>query len=93
MSVAALALKVNGLSAALLALTIAIYVPLYTMVLKRWTPLNIVIGGAAGALPPVIGWAAATNSLVGGPDRDVPHHLLMDAAPFLGAGALPQRRL
>ena len=66
-SVAALAVKVNGLSAALLALTIAIYVPLYTMVLKRWTPLNIVIGGAAGALPPVIGWAAATNSLSAGP--------------------------
>jgi hypothetical protein len=37
------------------------------MVLKRWTPLNIVIGGAAGALPPVIGWAAATNSLAAGP--------------------------
>jgi protoheme IX farnesyltransferase len=66
-SVAALALKVNALSAALLALTIAIYVPLYTMVLKRWTSLNIVIGGAAGALPPVIGWAAATNSLAAGP--------------------------
>src|SRR6516165_7201181 len=61
-SVAALAINVNWLSAALLALTIAIYVPLYTMVLKRWTPLNIVIGGAAGALPPVIGWAAATDS-------------------------------
>ena len=66
-SVAALALKVNALAAALLALTIAIYVPLYTMVLKRWTSLNIVIGGAAGALPPVIGWAAATNSLAAGP--------------------------
>jgi protoheme IX farnesyltransferase len=66
-SVAALAINVNWLSAALLALTIAIYVPLYTMVLKRWTPLNIVIGGAAGALPPVIGWAAATNSLGAGP--------------------------
>jgi protoheme IX farnesyltransferase len=37
--------------------------PLYTMVLKRTTPLNIVIGGAAGALPPVIGWAAATDSV------------------------------
>ena len=62
-SVAALGLQVNWLAAALLALTIVIYIPLYTMVLKRWTPLNIVIGGAAGALPPVIGWAAATNSL------------------------------
>ena len=66
-SVAALAIKVNGLSAALLALTIAIYIPLYTMVLKRSTPLNIVIGGAAGALPPVIGWAAAANSVSAGP--------------------------
>ena len=51
------------LASSLLALTIAIYVPLYTMVLKRRTPLNIVIGGAAGALPPVIGWAAATGTL------------------------------
>ena len=66
-SVAALAIKANGLAAALLALTIAIYVPLYTMVLKRSTPLNIVIGGAAGALPPVIGWAAATSSVSAGP--------------------------
>src|ERR1700722_2387351 len=66
-SVAALALKVNGLAAALLALTIAIYVPLYTMVLKRSTPMNIVIGGAAGALPPVIGWAAAMDSVSAGP--------------------------
>ena len=66
-SVAGLAIRVNGLAAALLTLTIAIYVPLYTMVLKRLTPLNIVIGGAAGALPPVIGWAAATNSLSAGP--------------------------
>src|SRR5580692_84525 len=66
-SVAALAIKVNVLAAALLAVTIAIYIPLYTMVLKRSTPLNIVIGGAAGALPPVIGWAAATNSVSAGP--------------------------
>ena len=66
-SVAALGISVNWLSAALLALTIAIYVPLYTMVLKRSTPLNIVIGGAAGALPPVIGWAAAANSVAAGP--------------------------
>ncbi len=66
-SVAALGMQVNWLASALLALTIAIYIPLYTMVLKRWTPQNIVIGGAAGALPPVIGWAAATNSLSVGP--------------------------
>jgi heme o synthase len=66
-SIAALAIEVNWLSAALLALTIAIYIPLYTVVLKRRTPLNIVIGGAAGALPPVIGWAAATNTVSAGP--------------------------
>jgi protoheme IX farnesyltransferase len=66
-SVAGLALKVNWLSAAFLALTIAIYIPLYTMVLKRWTPLNIVIGGAAGALPPVIGWAGAADSVTAAP--------------------------
>ncbi len=66
-SVVALAMQTNGLAAALLALTIAIYIPLYTMVLKRRTPLNIVIGGAAGALPPVIGWAAATGTLSVGP--------------------------
>ncbi len=66
-SVAALAIKVNVLAAALLVLTIAIYIPLYTMVLKRSTPMNIVIGGAAGALPPLIGWAAAVNSVSAGP--------------------------
>ncbi len=65
-SIAALGLQVNWLAAALLGLTIAIYIPLYTMVLKRSTPQNIVIGGAAGALPPVIGWAAATGTLSAG---------------------------
>src|SRR6185436_13450281 len=50
-------------SAALLALTIAFYVFVYTMWLKRATPQNIVIGGAAGAVPPMIGWAAATDSV------------------------------
>ncbi len=60
-SVAALGLRVNWLAAGLLALTIAIYIPLYTIWLKRRTPLNIVIGGAAGALPPMIGWAAAAG--------------------------------
>ena len=66
-SVAALGTEVNWLAGGLLALTIAIYIPLYTVALKRRTPLNIVIGGAAGALPPAIGWAAATNSLSAGP--------------------------
>ncbi len=53
----------NFLSAMLLFITIAFYVFVYTIWLKRKTPQNIVIGGASGALPPVIGWTIATNSL------------------------------
>ncbi len=63
LSVVSLGLLVNLAAAAFLALTIAIYVPLYTMFLKRRTAQNIVIGGAAGALPPVIGWAAVTGGV------------------------------
>ena len=62
-SVVMLGLMINVLAAGLLAFTIAFYVVIYTMWLKRWTPQNIVIGGAAGAFPPMIGWAAATNSI------------------------------
>jgi protoheme IX farnesyltransferase len=62
-SVVCLGLLVNALSAALLAATIAFYVFIYTMWLKRTTPQNIVIGGAAGAIPPMIGWAAATGRI------------------------------
>jgi len=62
-SVVVLGLLVNVIAAALLAVTIAFYVGVYTMWLKRRTPQNIVIGGAAGALPPVVGWVAATGSL------------------------------
>ena len=53
----------NFLSALLLFITIAFYVFVYTIWLKRKTPQNIVIGGASGALPPVIGWTIATNTL------------------------------
>tara|TARA_B100001250_G_scaffold388097_1_gene386076 strand:- start:738 stop:1652 length:915 start_codon:yes stop_codon:yes gene_type:complete len=53
----------NFLSSLLLFITIAFYVFVYTIWLKRKTPQNIVIGGASGALPPVIGWTIATNSL------------------------------
>jgi protoheme IX farnesyltransferase len=60
-AVAALALVTNLAAAALLACTILFYVVVYTAWLKRTTRQNIVIGGAAGALPPVIGWAAATG--------------------------------
>jgi protoheme IX farnesyltransferase len=63
LSVMTLGVFVNWLSAALLAFTIFFYTVVYTMWLKRSTPQNIVIGGAAGALPPVIGWAAATGTV------------------------------
>ncbi len=62
-SVLTLGLATNWFAAALLAGTILFYVVIYTMWLKRWTAQNIVIGGAAGALPPVIGWAAGTGSI------------------------------
>ena len=62
-SVICMGLMLNWLAAGLLALTIAFYVFVYTMWLKRWTPQNIVIGGAAGAVPPMIGWAAATGTV------------------------------
>ncbi len=56
-------LTVNAIAASLLALTIGFYVFVYTMWLKRRTPQNIVIGGAAGAFPPMIGWAAVTGDV------------------------------
>ena len=62
-SVSVMALAVNWTAAALLALTIAFYVFVYTIWLKRRTPQNIVIGGAAGAFPPMIGWAAVTGDV------------------------------
>src|SRR5262249_48215828 len=62
-SVVLLGLLINIAAAALLAVTIAFYVLVYTAWLKRSSVHNIVIGGAAGAFPPVIGWAAATGSL------------------------------
>ena len=62
-SVALLYYSSNFMSASLLLLTICFYFFVYTVWLKRRTPQNIVIGGAAGALPPVIGWTIATGSL------------------------------
>jgi heme o synthase len=62
-SVLLMGLAVNWVAAGLLALTIGFYVVVYTIWLKRRTPHNIVIGGAAGAFPPLIGWAAATGDL------------------------------
>lgn len=62
-SVIVMGLFVNLVAAALLAATIGFYAIIYTVWLKRRTPQNIVIGGAAGALPPVIGWAAVTGGV------------------------------
>ncbi|MCC5988524.1 MAG: protoheme IX farnesyltransferase [Pararhodobacter sp.] len=60
-SVPMLGLAANWMAAGLLAFTIFFYAVIYTMWLKRWTPHNIVIGGAAGAFPPMIGWVVATG--------------------------------
>ncbi|HQT64087.1 MAG: protoheme IX farnesyltransferase [Acidocella sp. 20-57-95] len=62
-SVLVMWLAANFVAATVLAISIAFYVFVYTIWLKRRTPQNIVIGGAAGAFPPVIGWAAATGSI------------------------------
>ena len=62
-SVIVMGVTINLVAAAVLALSIGFYVFVYTMWLKRRTPQNIVIGGAAGAFPPVIGWAAVTGSV------------------------------
>jgi protoheme IX farnesyltransferase len=62
-SVFCLGVLVNWTASGLLAMTIAFYIVIYTMWLKRRTPQNIVIGGAAGAFPPMIGWAAATGTV------------------------------
>jgi len=75
-SVLLMLLAANVLAAVLLAVSILFYVFIYTIWLKRRTPQNIVIGGAAGAFPPVIGWAAVTGSVAALP-------LLMFAIVFL----------
>ena len=62
-AVVVMGLSVNLVAAELMALTIVFYVFVYTIWLKRRTPQNIVIGGAAGAFPPMIGWAAATGEI------------------------------
>jgi protoheme IX farnesyltransferase len=62
-AVLVMGLAANWVAAELLALTIGFYVFVYTIWLKRRTPQNIVIGGAAGAFPPIIGWAAATGDI------------------------------
>ncbi len=63
LSVMMLGLVANWFAAGFLAFTIFFYAVIYTIWLKRWTPQNIVIGGAAGAFPPMIGWACATGGI------------------------------
>jgi protoheme IX farnesyltransferase len=63
MAVMVMGLALNWVAAALLAATVAFYILVYTVWLKRRTPQNIVIGGAAGAFPPMIGWAAVTGAV------------------------------
>ncbi len=88
-----LALTVNLLSAVLAMAGLLGYVFVYTMWLKPLTPQNIVIGGAAGAVPPLVGWAAATGSLTLDCALSLRDRLHVDAAPLLGALAPDQGRL
>ncbi len=84
---------VNHLTALLTFASLIGYAVVYTLWLKRATPQNIVIGGAAGAAPPVLGWAAVTNTVARACAAAVPDHLRLDAAAFLGAGHRAPRRL
>ena len=85
-----LACTVNVLTAALALVGNAFYVVVYTRWLKRTTPQNIVIGGAAGAVPPLVGWAAATGSLSLAALAALRDRLRLDAAALLGARAADQ---
>ena len=84
---------VNPLTMWLTLATFVGYAVVYTVMLKPLTPQNIVIGGASGAMPPVLGWAAMTGRVVAGGAAAVPHHLRLDAAALLGARAVPHGRL
>ena len=93
LSFTVLAGAVNVLTAVLALVGNLFYVLVYTGWLKRSTPQNIVIGGAAGAVPPLVGWAAATGSLALPALGALPHRLPLDAAALLGARAAHQARL
>ena len=88
-----LASLVNVLTAVLALVGGLFYVLVYTRWLKRTTPQNIVIGGAAGAVPPLVGWAAATGNLTLPALFLFADRLLLDAAALLGARAADQARL
>ena len=93
LSFALLASAVNVLTAVLALVGNLFYVVVYTRWLKRSTPQNIVIGGAAGAVPPLVGYAAATGSLGAAGALALPHRLPVDAAALLGACADDQERV
>ena len=76
---------VNPLTAVLTFCSLIGYAVVYTVWLKHATPQNIVIGGAAGAAPPVLGWTAVTGQRRSVCAAAVPDHLHLDAAAFLGA--------
>ena len=86
LSMTILVLLVNTLTAVLTFASLIGYAVIYTVWLKRATSQNIVIGGAAGAAPPVLGWAAVTNTHRSERAAAVPHRVRLDAAAFLGAG-------
>jgi protoheme IX farnesyltransferase len=83
-SVAMLYYSANLISAILLASTIGFYFFIYTIWLKRKTPQNIVIGGAAGALPPVIGWTIATGNNNNRTNNTFLNYFCLDTVSFLG---------
>ena len=86
-------LLVNPLTAVLTFCSLIGYAVLYTVWLKHVTPQNIVIGGAAGAAPPVLGWTAVTGHGRSLRAAAVPDHLRVDAATLLGARDRAPRRL
>ena len=83
----------NWLAAGLALAGNVYYVLIYTLLLKRRTPQNIVIGGAAGAFPPLVGWAAVTGNLTVLPVLMFAIIYLLDAAALLGAGAAEAGRI
>ena len=83
----------NLLSAVLAVSATAFYVFVYTLWLKRISSQNIVIGGAAGAVPVLVGWAAVTDHLGWAPGRPLRRHLHLDAAALLGPRHPLPRRL
>ncbi len=88
---AILRVMVNPLTMWLTLATFVGYAIIYTVLLKPATPQNIVIGGASGAMPPVLGWAAVTNDVAARSPDPVPDHFRLDAAAFLVAGPVPRQ--